>query len=742
MTTRTILLTLAASVAPLYAQQPASPAPAAQVFTALTAPAATQTTPATPEQRAELFSALALLPQNVSDFAVLTKVGDNLRRLAESRKLPSFDAADLPAELLALDNIALATTPATPATYALLQQVLVNLSTVNSSLQLAEEWATNARETLSDPIIEELIQRADAHTQLDEGAAAGARIPASYIIITSKPEEETMLQECNALLLASFLQEPPAGVTPVNDANGFSGIRMDVTETYKDELDEATSDMAPRRREQLLNELAKHPLFILTRQQGQALIIALCEDPQELQLAASPAESVLATDKLAACDTNLAKGMIAASHVSPELASVANAVNSQPTFHLASGVSAVFTRLGKVEPDNKAAYDKAAAAVSLLSAELQKFHRPVTRPVTMQMWCDGDLHLALTGDGQGCSYTPGALRLASMADAPATSLYAETTPMQLGLTPPDNKALLESALSLAEGVSLTMKESNREQTEAAFAAVRAFMPEMQALVAAGSTVSSGLDGQFALVLDSVHGQLPKVSATTPGYTDAEVPRISLFAGVKDRSKLGSGWEALLATAGQLAGKFGAPPEIVRLLPITSQQLGSAMSYSLALPAFPISTQDTVPNLTVSDTGLAFGTSALLNAQVVESATGSTPFAGAVFALKFAPLARTLRSLATALDPSAEEAEPVASSEVKLDDEGGQKATVAVATVGGEDGPTSVIVATERSEVQEAADNLNVAATIFEYASTIAEGVYGTSTIEQGQSTIRLQIKLK
>ncbi len=735
MTTRDLLLTLAASVMPLCAQQPAIPVPpAAQVFSALTAPVALPPA-ATPEQRAQVFNALALLPQNVSAFAVLTNVGGNLLSLAESARLPSFDAADIPAELLAVDNIALASTAASPASYALLQQVLINFSTVDTSLQLAQDWAADAREPLGDAIIESLVMHADAASALPEGAAEGVCLPASYVIITSKPGEEAVLQELNKLFLDDFRHNTPPGITPVDDTNGFSGIRMDIVETYRHELEELTRGMAPRRREQMLNELAKHPLFILSRQQGNALVIALCEDVQQLQLAATPADSLLATDKLTACDAHLAQSMIAASHVSPELANVYQAANTQPTFLLANGVAAVFTKLGELEPADKAAYDKAAAAIGCLSTELQKFTRPITQPTTLQIWYDGHLNLSLTGDAQGCSYIPGQLRLAALADTPSTSFYAETTPMQLGFTPPDGQALIDAVLNLAEGVSLTMKEDNREQTKAAFSALKELMPELRMLAAAGGTMSCGLDGQFALVMDSAYGELPKVSATTPGFTEAEVPRFSFFAGVKDRSQIGSGWETMLTAVGQITGKFGAAPGVASTLPITSQQLGSAMSYSLTLPSF---TPDIIPGLTISDTGLALGTSAQLNAQVVATATGNTPFSGTVFALKFAPLGRTLRSLATALDPSAEEAVSVASSGVKPGDE----LLVNVAMVGGENGPTSVFVSGMRSEVQEAADNLNAAATFFEFAGTLAEGVYGAATIENGLHTLKVQILMK
>ncbi len=738
MTTRSILVAMAVSLAPLYAQQEAAPASvptsAAQVFTALATPAAAQPA-ATPEQRAQVFNALALLPQDIADFAVLTQLGDNMKKLAACGKLPAMDASCLPPELLALDNAALASTQATPATYALLQHALVVLNTVADSFTLAYGWASEARQELEDTIIEELVQRADALSTLGDNATEGVHLPASYVVFTSKPGEEAVLQEAAKGILQDIQQPNRPGVTVVNDVNGFSGIHMNVVETYKAELEEATSEMAPRRKEQLLQELAKHPVHILVRQQGNALILGLCEDPQELKLAATPAESLLATDKLAACDATLNKGMIAAVHTSPQLAALGNEINIRPTLRMAEGISTVFTKLAEKEPAHKDAYEKAAAAVNLLSGELGKFIRPVTQPGTMQMWCDGDLHLSATGDAQGCSYSPGTLRLAAMADAPATTFYMESTPVHMGLAPADDKSLLEAVFSAAEGFALTLKPEKRPEAEAALQMAKAFIPDLQALAAAGCTMGSGLDGQVAFVLDAAPGMLPQFSATQPGSVHAEIPRMALYAGVKDRSKLGSGWDEALTAAGQVAAKFGLPPTIIHMLPVARTQVGSAMSYSLALP---FSLQGVSPSLAVADTGVALGSSPELNTQVVESATGTAPFAGAVFALKFKPLAQTLRSLATALDPTPEEAEPVADSKVKLD----IKDDELVAVVGGEDGPTTLFVQGARSDVQEMADKLSTAATIFEYISAMSEGVYGTSTIENGQSTLKVDVKLK
>ncbi len=739
MTTRTILLTLAATLAPLYAQQPAPALPnAAQTFRALATPA--QTANATAVQRARVFSALALLPQHVTDFAVLTNVGKTLRDLAESGKLPELSLGDIPAELLALDNIAIAATQASPATLALLRHALVSLRTVDSTLELSEEWTALARAELRDTITEELFLRADATIAQLGSEGEGASFPPSYIVLTSLPGEEALLQECCKLLLADLQDGNRPGISSVNNVNGFSGIRMELTEVFQAELADATRDMAPRRREQLLNELAQHPLHILARQQGNALIITLCEQPQELQIADSPEASLLSTESLAPCDSHHNNGLLAALRISPELANLCQELNTLPTLHLASGVSAAFTRLAELEPANQQGYLQAANAVNFFAGELQKLIRPVRKETFVQMWCDGDLHLVSTCDAQDCFYIPGELRLTAMAESPQTAFYAESTPLKTWLNLPNSDTVLNATLSLAEGFALTLaEEGQRHKSELALAALRAFEPQLQAFARAGSTLYDALNGQFAFVVDSAYPPLPAVSGVQPN-TQAHAPRFALYAGVGDRAQLESAWTEMQTNATQMVINMGAPAEMMHLIPITEKQAGIATSYSLTLPFF---TQDAVPSLAVTNTGLALGSSANLTTQVAQNATGNEPFAGAVFALRFKPLARTLRSLATALDHDAEEAEPAANSNVRLEKE----KPFPLATVGSAEGPITVFVrpglaCMESAKESDAADQLSTAAAIFEFASSLAEGMYGTSTIENGQHTLHVQVKMK
>ncbi len=682
MTMRTSLLLLAASLAPLYAQQsPAPEAPAAQVSAVSAA-----------EQRAAVFSALAQMPANVSEFLVFTNIGGNFLRLAESGKIPDLTVDDLPDELLAIDNAAIASTLATPGTYAYLRALVGCLRTHEGATALASNWGINARDNLTDTIVETLYTQSMLAAQ-KEGAAPGQpiRIPATCMVLTCKPGQEALLQTLSEELLPTLQENVGDEVTLVNNENGFSGIRIDLAEMVRESAEEEEEHLAA-----CMQELSKHSLCILLRQQGNALIIALCESPQDLQLPATANESVLSLPFMAEYDAQRNKGMLMAGHLSKECSNFCQSVNNDYLLYLATGVSAVFHTLGEADATAKPTYDKAAAALTQLSQSLHSLTPAIEQATSFQAWCDDNLHFSLSTDAGGYSYAPGKLRLAALADAPQNIFYAETTPIcysgpQINLT-----QLTEAALSVTEALALTLNESNAAQVNQVLAMSKLFAPELQALVAASSTIGSGLDGQLAVVMDTATGPLPLFAQAPQGAT-ADIPRLAIYAGVSDRSQLSSGWDAIMTSAGEAIGKLGGDPNTLSMLPIAATGDAQCMSYYLALPFF---TQDTTPSLTVSDTGLSFGTSEKLNHQVVTSATGTTDFAGCVFSCKLAPLAKSFHSLSAAMAPST------------------------------------------LPKQQKAAQDLKEAATVLDQMSTIAESVFGLGTVREGKHIMQVDIELK
>ncbi len=733
MKTHTTLLMLAASLAPLYAVQPSAAATAAQEFTALANTPAQGGMAATPELRAAVFNALALLPDTISDFAVATAVGDNLTRLARSGVCPELTTDALPAELLALDNIAVATTMATPATYSGVTKAVEYSRTVMTAMEIALNWTLNAHPAAAQIVTQETQLQTQALGHEAANHLQGIELPPTYVVLTCKPGQEGVLQSLYDEFISRTKAEGEDWITPVQDANGFTGARFEPGKRYgASGPAETNADGTPISafEKTLRDEIDKRSYFIMARLQGNALILALCEDPAELKLASSPGDSLLSTNLTSPADVNLGKDMLGMLHVSKELAAVNYAAHNGYVLNLAAIMSKVFIKLGERDVADQTTFRKASHGMEVLAGQFHRFtDRHIQQPTTMQAWSDGDLHLLSTCDAQGCSFRPSELKLAALADEAQTTLYAENTPLHLSTPLPNFNTVAEAALDVAAGVTLTLAENERAQAAGAIATVRQFMPELRAFADAAATMGYGLNGHMAFVLDATHTSLPPIVGAEPDI-QADIPRFTFYAQVTNRGQIASGWNALLTAAGQVVSKLGASPMLVNMLPITPTHMGNATSYAIALPFF---TQDFVPSLTISDTGLALGSSARLNTQVVQSATGNTPFAGSAFAFKFAPLARSLRSLATAIDPTPEEAEPVASSMIRLMDDD----DAAVRAYAHTKASTPATAATRQ---QQAADKLSTAASIFEQLSSVAEGVYGTATIENGLHTLRIKVK--
>ncbi len=643
-----------------------------------------------PEERAAVFSALALLPQDVSDFAVATNIGNSLQRLINSGRFPELNPGDFGDEALALDSAAIAMTAASPASCELVRKVLTTLPIISAYQQITDaedEMKEKARTLIANHLLENAqkslgISRGESGLVLDE-VWKQAHIPTLYAVITCKPGQDAALHEAYTNALKTLRENKKPWQSDVDDVNGFSGVCLDMAKWREslqpgNELETLFADL-----------LAERKFYLVARQQPNAVIFALCEDPNELKLAASPADSVLATDKLAYCDANLKKGMLGAALVSKEMQEIHQASGIAGLLKLAPLISESFTQLGLQHAPKRPLYDNTAAALNLLTKEAQQFAHPISHPTTVQAWCDDDLHIHATGDAQGASYEKGTLRLGSIAEAPGTALYLESTPIDSGVTLSSPKVLLEAAMDVARGFAFTLKLQAKRDAEQGIAAVEQFMPELQSLAGACSTIRSGMDGQFAIILDSTQAPLPPIMSGSGQLASVELPRLAYYGGVADRSKLSQGWDALLATAGQVAGKLGADPSSISMLPIVPETVGTATSYKVSMPFF---SADFVPSLTVSDKALALGTSSKLNTQLVEGATGTTPFAGSVLNFRFAPLAKSLRSLANALEPGRQHGD------------------------------------------------LTNSAKALEQTASVVEGIYGASTVKEGVHTITLDVK--
>ncbi len=750
MNMRTTLMLMAATVAPIYAQQPSDTA--AQVYTSLATPIPATT--ATPAQRAAAYPALALIPANVEALFTMNNIGGLARTIGE------MEGDTAPDELLRLQSIALAASEGTVNSVKALEP-WISKSTLEDTPALSL-W----EDTAADPaksIISRLVKSyKDSVSKAALEGMSSVKLPPLYAVLTTEAGNEGMLQEwLNTAVSAMQEDIDPTDENEMRapyEANGLAGIsfklrgrefvRPDYDFDY--ETGQVTRKELTETQKAISAELDKRTVYVLLRREGNALQAVVCENPAEIVLPTKPEDSVLGTAKTAAADANLGKSPAALVWAAPGVSAVYNKIQFAPYLDWTGIVENTFRELASTDAARATVWTAAADSTALLVSTATRLCIPAgNSPDFIQIWQDnGCIELEYkTSIQEGMSYKPGKLTLTALADKPGNILYAESTMPDYG-TIPGCQQVLDAVLCVVDGYVATLPADAQQQTTAQISMAKGFLPDLKALFSAMGTISDGMGNSMAITIDSA-GSLPVTLGGSPGNT-AAIPRICFYTGVTDRSKLSEGWEAIVKTAGEVAAKLGQDPAVVNMLPIVPTTLDKATSYSVAMPWF---TPDMVPNLTVSDTAFTIGTSSNYNAEIAQAATGSTPFAGGVFSIRFAPLATTARGIANELAKAAEaDKAPLTlgvEDEAEVDNEV-EDDVIAVAAAD-EDSEDYIeeddyeeedrFVYHEPSPAEQKANQADDIADACEAIAKYVDRIDGVGTVKDGTSTTRLRIKL-
>ena len=307
MNMRTTLMLMAATVAPVYAQQPTDSA--AQVYTSLATPAPATT--ATAAQRAAAYPALALIPANVEALFTLNNIGNTARALGEI----VGDAA--PDELLSLQSLAIASGAGTiDSLQALVPWLAKSQLEVNIHLNL---WTSSTADPAKSIITRMVNDYVDATNKAALANMSQVKLPPIYAVLTTEAGNEGMLQEWLNLAIQGMQEDinpdDEDEVRTAYEANGFAGISIKLKGSefvspgydYNEETGELTRKELTEEQKAISAELDKRTVYVLLRREGNALQAVVCEDPSAIVQPTKPEESVLASDKLAGADANLSK---------------------------------------------------------------------------------------------------------------------------------------------------------------------------------------------------------------------------------------------------------------------------------------------------------------------------------------------------------------------------------------------------------------------------------------------------
>ncbi len=725
MNIRTTLMMLAATAAPIYAQ--VSQETSAHVYSSMVATGNAAT--ASISQRAAAYPALAYIPADVEMVMTLNHVGPGLVAIAAM----TGSAGQIPPGLDSVDGISIAFGKGLGASLACVGDIysyaaIEQADGIKDCMKFFSQWERSAASP-AGPVIKNLTEAYVRQVLASAvNGASSVKLPPMYAVVSTNGTSATPAQWKELLLGAltdNIGEGNPNDTREVYSANGFDGIKLTIP---ADEFIRASGNNNEIQTA-LREAIDGRTIYVMVKQVGADLVAVICEKAEDIQLADSPAQSILSTNKLSAADAYLQNSPILLSYAAPGISSTLNRIQMQPWLGMGNLISGIYSELSRTPGANQETMSAAAAGARTITNAVSTLskNKGSASDIALVWYNDSAVEIQVTTNNSAVQYSPGRLALTSLPDRPETVFYCESSPWTMP-NMPTTMQLLDSAVNLVDGFIATMPQHRQATANRKLAQAREFLPDLKDLIGAGETICSGLGNSYAFTIDNA-GSFPSVLGGKPGNTHA-FPRISFYAGVTDRSKLSQGWEQLLTVAGNVATKLGSDPSVVRMLPIVPSARGNTSSYSVALPWF---STDFVPNITVSDTAFTMGTSSAYNANVASSATGTMDFCGAVATLNMRALASATRGAANAMREAAAPQAPAGPARTNARRVKGRRSYIA------EDEYVSPRPA--RSAELRRAEEVAEVAQALENVAIYVKRIDITSTTSNGAATTRIRVKL-
>lgn len=581
------------------------------------------------QEEADIYSSLALLQQDTEAYLAL----GNLSGLASLSGLPEEALGEV--SVVESAALGLGTGSANMLRQALpLYRVL---AMADSLSELSSNWAAAAHEQAAAVIrTQGLQQLQEANDQMIDAVAAWRMAPA-YAVVTVREEGREMLPSLQQGLLSELRAGEGAESVEQGD---WHGARFRISENDIQEL-LAGADLTALQKVKLEGALSKLSLQVLVKVRDRSLVVAVCSDAADLSLAATPADSVLVTDKVAFLKQQ--NNPLVGSYLPAELNNACRELNLQATQSLAGFATGVFKTLSAESASDAGKYQNAVAAIATLLALTEKHSPAEDAPTTLLLWEDGNLHLDIVGDANGARFAAAESVALPMNDK--TFFTFTCDPIQKA-TSCDAAVVLQVCETLANGVSATLNADAQMQTQMVMEQYHLFDPERETLGRALLTWKNAFTGRVAMVADAA-GSVP---ASLFGGSPAQmvtVPRVAVAAGVAERADIEKGRALFMQAVEQGMSKMGMPKEQFGELPMAETTSGTATLYSLAMP---MCCQGFSPTVAVSDKTWSLSSAAELAAALADGAI--SPAAGegqATFSFIPQPVAELLES-AAALDP--------------------------------------------------------------------------------------------
>ena len=572
------------------------------------------------QQRAAVLNALAGMPAELDFCMAVGKIDEQLQAVMSLCPKDKSCMDKVPA----IDSIAMGAAKG----FAQSAQQLDELRTLTQMLPLAKGMAELDENEDITPLIQPELKRvfgklkAQAFTQLKE-----LKVAPLYAVATYKAGEEERVAQV-VTKMQEKLKEVAQKEEYVSyfDEDGLFGLRIDWDGLAKkadmpfNEEDKAGIKEALKGRESL----------VLFKAEPLRTTFILSESVADVKLPTTAEESALSTP-MPLADSKLGNGLVAAAWAD---ASISNTMQQGDLGYITVGeelLMAIAKPVANSDKPYSEVFAKAGEGVQYIAQSLKALLPADNAPAQMVIWNDGDVHVTLTSSAQSCTYDKAPLKLQSLAKAPQTILYAESTgadiPYLKGL---ELMPLLNAGMDIAKAACYTL-DDEPEGSLQQLAEVEQYFPLVAEMAQNFNTLGEGLSNGCGIYLDN-QGSLPGMMTGGVNYT---VPRIAFFSGVTNRAKLSEAWDGFMATTAKIIEATGGSAEMLSMVPIVpSTPAEGVTSYKLAVPM--VFSPNFTPYASVSDTLFTLGTSPEMVSSMY-SASGSAEFAGIVASLNFKPM---------------------------------------------------------------------------------------------------------
>lgn len=572
----------------------------------------------------DIAAALALMPQDAEAFVALGNLPGCLKLFGKTTE-ELGDDGKLQSAALVLGH---------GSSDALRQTLpIFSLLTSEEALEnIAGSWATCAHHHAAEVIAKQLEQQDQEGTDQAIAAFSELRLAPIYGVVTTREGGCEMFEELQQELLESADSDPACETVEIG---AWKGVHATFSEQEIAEMIEDSETLTPLQKAKMAEALRKVSLYVLCTVQDNAAVFVVCTDPAQAQLAATPADSLLATPKVAFMGQQV--NPIFASYLPAPLCNTLSAINKAPLHSLIGFASGVFKTLG-AESSAPAAYQGAAEALATLNTFIEV--PEMDQPMTMMLWEDGDIHFSLDADARGCRFVPTPSVALPVTEQTIFTFECDPT---VGGPQRDFSSLVTVCEKLAEGVAATLAEENQAQAQAMLTQYHVFDSEKALLGSSLTSWGEAFNGQSSVLIDA-SGAVPASLFGGSPVDTVPVPRLAVCAGLQDRSKLGVGSDAFMQALTQGMEKLNQDPAMLAQVPVSVTQSGAISMHMLALP---VCCPGFSPTVAISDQTWSLSSSAELAKALAGGEVRPAAAEGkASFCFRTKPVADLLLSLAS------------------------------------------------------------------------------------------------